>query len=247
MVESRLTQKASRKVDDFIDRAQQLLEENAAWKSDVEELTTQINEFNDAIRDEPTFHRLTSALDNLSEDLGDFSSAGFSLLTHKAKAMSQMLYQDFYNVIIPRIIGSIHSVPFPRIEYVSESLDLVIDNFKLESLSFIPDRILFTNHNDLLLEQGYAAFATNLDSNLRLHVEGLRIHARDIAYYINSKEGWGWQDAGSLEFELTERGLCFTVELETAEEEDRESFFKVKVSFSYSFWANGSDFKRQCK
>ena len=47
---------------------------------------------------------------------------------------------------------------------------------------------------------------TNVDSQIRLKVEGLRISASDIAYYINSKEGWGWQDAGLLSFELAEQG-----------------------------------------
>ena len=112
------------------------MEENAAWKADVQELTSQINDFNNAIRDEPAFHRLTTALDNLSEDLGDFGSAGLDLLSSKAKG----IYQDFYNIILPRLIASIHSIPLPRIEYVSEKLDLAVDQFKLESVSFIPDR-----------------------------------------------------------------------------------------------------------
>lgn len=116
-----------------------------------------------------------------------------------------------------------------RIEYVSADLDLAIDDFNLKSASFIPDKIEFINHNDVLLEQGYAAFATNFDSTARLRVSGLRFAAKNIAYYINSKKGWGYEDSGLLDIELTNKGLSFDVELENAGEDDRESFFKVKV------------------
>ena len=35
-------------------------------------------------------------------------------------------------------------------------IDLVIDDIKLESASFIPDSIRFVQHNDLRFTQGYA-------------------------------------------------------------------------------------------
>lgn len=100
----------------------------------------------------------------------------------------------------------------------------------LESVSFIPDNIRIINHNDLLLTQGFAAYAADYDASVRLHVDGLRIHAKDIAYWFNKKGGFltAFEDEGLLEISFDRKGIAFDVTLENATEENRESFFVVK-------------------
>lgn len=91
-------------------------------------------------------------------------------------------------------------IPLPSIEFRSADFDFAVDGIVFESASFIPDLTRIVNHNDLTFEQGYASFATNLDSSVRfrvwsdskvssltlaqlsLNVRGLRVHARNIDY-----------------------------------------------------------------
>lgn len=217
--------KAYRRADGFVDRAQELVESNAEWKKDARALVDELRELQRQILDDKTTSDLITNLGYLQRDLGDLTSAGFNLL----KANTTGLHKDVWNVLLPRIITAIKKIPLPRIEYVSETLDLAIDDFILESASFIPDRVQLVNHNNLVMQQGYAAFATSLDSTMRLKVTGLRVKASNVAYYVHSKAGWGFKDAGLLSLDLSNEGLCFDVALESADEEDRESFFKVKT------------------
>jgi hypothetical protein len=217
------SQQANRRADELIDRAQELIEGNAAWKADYRNLVDELRAYQRAIEDDKTISQLTKHASYLKTDLHDFGIAGFNIFSSKALG----LYKDLYDVVLPRVIDSIKQIPLPRIEYVSEELDLAIDSFVIESASFIPDRVELTNFNDLVLEQGYAAFASNFDSSTRLRVQGLRFKASDIAYYVNSKSGWGWEDAGLLAIDLSDGGINFDVKLALAGEDDKETFFKV--------------------
>lgn len=225
-----LSRKASRRADELYDEGQQLLESNAAWKKDADQLMKELNAYSTAFSADPLTAELIDNLQALNEDLIDFKDQTIYALKGKADT----IYSDLFRVLVPRIIATIRQIPMPRVEYTSEKLDVVIDDLKLESLSFIPDLVRITNHNDLALEQGYAAYACSLNSNLRLRVEGLRFNAKDIAYYFNHKSSsWfrRWEDSGLLSLDLSKGdGLCFDVELESASEDDRETFFTVSAS-----------------
>lgn len=69
----------------------------------------------------------------------------------------------------------------------STDVDLVIDDLTLESASFIPDSIKFVAHNDFEFVQGYATYASDYDSSVRLRVKGLHVQASDIAYWFHKK------------------------------------------------------------
>ena len=88
-----MTQKANRKADEFVDRAQQLIESNEAWKTDSRALVDELKAYQQAVEDDRCaetsvcftslclwLRRSTSLLvtnaKNLTEDLGDFGSAG---------------------------------------------------------------------------------------------------------------------------------------------------------------------------
>jgi len=219
-----LSQKASRKAEEFVDRAQELIQSNDQIKADVKALTQELKGYQKAFEAEKDTKELFQNLQNLSEDVADMSAAGLNIFSAQAKGF----YRDFWNVILPRLISSVKEIPLPRIEYISADFDLAIDDFTLKSASFIPDKIEFINRNDILLEQGYAAFASNFDTTARLRVTGLRFSAKNIAYYICSKKGYGYEDSGLLDIDLVNRGLSFDVELENASGDDRETFFKVK-------------------
>jgi len=131
--------------------------------------------------------------------------------------------------MVPRIIGLVKEIPIPRIEYKSEEIDLVIDDIKLESASFIPDSIRLVTHNDLRFTQGYATYASEYDATLRLRVEGFHFEAKDIAFWVNRKVGfWPFEDSGVLALQFGPHGISFDVTLENADEDDRETFFTVK-------------------
>jgi hypothetical protein len=114
-------------------------------------------------------------------------------------------------------------------------VDLALDNVRFTSASFIPDAAHFTNHADLSVTKGYAAYASEFATTTTLSISGLRLQARDISYYVHKKTGWlALEDSGLLdvfigsEGENAEDGLDMTLTVENADEDDRETFFVLK-------------------
>jgi hypothetical protein len=71
--------------------------------------------------------------------------------------------------------------------------------------------------------------ASDYDSSARLRVKGLHVQASNIAYWFHKKSGWvTFEDSGLLDIQFGPKGINFDVTLENAEEEARETFFKVK-------------------
>ncbi|CAD6960072.1 unnamed protein product [Tilletia controversa] len=218
--------KAARKADDLYEKAQKLLESNAGWKRDAEALNEQLVEYRDALSHDAEATEFLDALSDLNEDVSELLVDGVSIFALKATGV----VADVFDVWLPRLIGQIKSIPLPRCEYKSADIDFVLDNISFESISgsFIPDRVKFTNHNELELIQGYAAFASTGTSRVQLTIEGVRIKAKDIAYWLHKKTGFGWNDWGFVDVEIGgQKGCTITVELETAEEKDDEHFYKV--------------------
>lgn len=220
-----MSQRAYRKASSLYDDGQSLLQDNPQWKSDASALQKELESFFNALTNDELTSNLVDAIENMGEDMADAGKVGFNSL----KANGAGLYRDFVDVMVPRIIGLIKEIPVPRIEFKSEDVDLVIDDFNLASASFIPDSIRFVAHNDFEFTQGYATYASEYDSTVRLRVKGLHVSAKDIAYWFSKKSGWvQFEDSGLLDIEFGPRGIDFDVTLENATDDDRETFFVVK-------------------
>lgn len=145
------------------------------------------------------------------------------------RAESSGPYRDAIDVFLPRLIALVKEIPLPRIEYKSQDIDFVIDSLSIQSASFIPDSVRVIQHNDLSLVQGYAAYAADYDGSLRIRVDGLRFNAESISYWVDKKSGlFPFEDEGLLDISFDNKGVSFDVELESASEDDRETFFVVK-------------------
>jgi len=223
---------AYKKAGTMYDDAQSLLAENAQWKEDASKLQKELEAVVNGVKNDKTTHRLVDSLENLGSSLASAGQVGLGSL----KAEGHGLYRDFMDVIVPRLISLVKEIPVPRVEYKSEDVDIVIDDIKLESASFIPDLIRVVQHNDLQFTQGYATYASEYDASLRLRVSGLHFEASNIAFWVSKKTGFmPFEDAGLLDVTFGPDGISFDVTLENADEDDRETFFTVKgVSVSIS-------------
>lgn len=219
------SQRAYKRASAFYDDGQSLLAENDQWKEDAGKLQKELEALVNGITNDKATLRLVNALENLGSSLASAGQVGFGSL----KAEGQGLYRDFLDVIVPRLIALVKEIPVPRVEFKSEDVDIVIDDIKLESASFIPDSIRVVQKNDLRFTQGYATYASEYDGSLRLRVDGLHFSASNIAFWIAKKSGFmPYEDAGLLDLTFGSNGISFDTTLENATEEDRETFFTVK-------------------
>ncbi|SPO24790.1 uncharacterized protein UTRI_01774_B [Ustilago trichophora] len=242
------TNRSNRMASDLYDRAQRLF--NATGKEANKQLSKLRGDFDDSLDEISTFvqgleedaelRELAQRFEKLGSDINfiDFQrvfgsgAQGFVHLFTDLRDSAGGLVRDAVEVIVPRLISEIKSIPFPRIEFISREADVVIDDLSLtaSTASFVPDRVRIINRNDLTLDQRRSSFGSNFDASLYLEIEGLRVKAADVAYYINKKTGWiGWEDYGFLDLDLGgSDGASFVVKLENADEDDAETFYKVK-------------------
>ncbi|PWN50291.1 hypothetical protein IE53DRAFT_103062 [Violaceomyces palustris] len=232
--------KSNRQASALYDRAQALVngqgKEIKKFQKDLDSCIEELTTFFEGFEEDGDLRELSERFQVLSDDLNltglqkALASGGTGLFTI-LKNDATSLFRDSVEVIVPRLLEEIREIPVPRIEFASYEADVVIDDLSLSAstVSFVPDRIRLVNKNDLTLEQKRSTFASSFDTDLYVKVEGLRVKAADVAYYLKKKTGWfGWEDYGLLDLDLGGRdGTSFTVKLENASEYDRESFFKV--------------------
>ncbi|WWD04803.1 hypothetical protein V865_002874 [Kwoniella europaea PYCC6329] len=231
------SQRAYRKATSLYDDGQSLIAENPKWKADARDLQDQLESIVNGITNDEATNKLVESIEKLGSSLSHAGKVGVGAL----RAEGQGLYRDFMDVIVPRLIGLVKEIPVPRVEYKSEDVDLVIDDIRLESVSFIPDSIRFVQHNDLRFTQGYATYASEYDASVRLKVQGLHFSASNIAFWVNLKSGFmPFEDSGLLDIKFGPQGISFDVTLENADEDDQETFFVVK---DVQVWISGFDFE----
>ncbi|GAA5930367.1 uncharacterized protein JCM15063_004786 [Sporobolomyces koalae] len=225
------SEKASRRFEKMYNEARSIVESNAEWKKDANHAIAEAQKLLDNAANDKALLAVADACEKLGESAYDFGETGFNLMGSGGGD----LWKDVSQVFLPRLLGALKEVPLPRVEFTSEDLDLIVDNIRFESASFIPDGAHFRSVLDYTTQKGYAAYASEGHVSTTLSFAGLRMAAKNISYYINKKTGWvGLEDSGLLDIYLgsehpdADNGLDVTLVLENANEADRESFFKLK-------------------
>ncbi|GAA5911445.1 hypothetical protein JCM6882_005004 [Rhodosporidiobolus microsporus] len=224
--------KASRQFENIYDRARAIVESNADWKRDANAFATETQKLLDHAANDRALIAVGDAFEDLGDSLALFGKTSYNLIGVDGGD----LWKDISTVWIPRVLGSLHACPIPRIEWTSEDVDLIVDNIRFEAASFVPDAAHFKSNLELSTKKGYAAYASEFAATTTLAFAGLRMQATNISYYIKKKTGWiGLEDSGLLDIYIgdaknpkAEDGLDVTLTLANATEDDRESFFKLE-------------------
>jgi len=230
---------------------QQASEIHAEWLENIRGLADALDTFVSAIQSDRTTQRLIRALDTFSTDFAMFVSdaavTGPATVRETERTWRKQLQHDILVWLVPRVLRVVKTIPMPRVEYTSRSLDAAIDALLVSAsgantpaaASLVPDRIRIANYSEIQVQMheedqqstwlpGHASGRTSAYTRTRVHVDGMRVAARDIAYYVRYK-GWrdliGYEDQGLLSIEVGERqargqGLSIDVELEFEGEQD---------------------------
>jgi hypothetical protein len=223
-----------------------LLNEERNLKNDAQGVLDEVHAIESGLKEDRATSRVVLALKRLEEDMANFGVFSAAVATDismkKWSQLKQELRNDVLGWLLPRILRVISVIPLPRVELKSDALDLVADRLTLSSPSFIPDHIHIASYSDTLLNasdatpDGSFRFASTTRS--KIAIDGLRISARDIAYYVNAKGPicTGWLDNGLLTIDVGQQsavgeGVKVEVELEFASRKwshtDDGNLFKV--------------------
>jgi hypothetical protein len=161
------------------------------------------------------------------------------------KIWREELWKDAIGWLVPKVLRTLHAIPMPRVEFKNNMLDVAIDSLWLTAPStataLVPDHLWIQNWNELRLDmsqgppsQGQLLNGTTDSATVtsctrtRIHLDGIRFSAHDIAYYFNYKGFIGYDDEGLLSIDVggvseVGQGLGIDIDLEVASEARRLS------------------------
>ncbi|KAG8987633.1 hypothetical protein FRB90_003237, partial [Tulasnella sp. 427] len=222
-------------------------------KHDLADLGQDVQAILDTAAHDTALRRVFDTFTALVMDTAYFASISkpdvIALTTREGRRayaeLKREVQRDFLGFVLPRLIQALKVIPLPRLELKSPTVDAVLDNVNISSLSFIPDNVTITNVSELNIVGSDAARARGSDqgravmgvavptvtvseamTRTKVHVKGLRISADEIGYYADVRGPWclGWKDWGLLTMEVGGKGvpgegLLIDIELEVAGEE----------------------------
>ncbi|KAG9126944.1 hypothetical protein FRC07_001277 [Ceratobasidium sp. 392] len=244
------TRPARAQLDTLYDRTKNILNTNPPWRSDLRNASAEASAFSDSLKSDTATQQLLGAIDALGTHtralgLESVRSAGW-------KQMRAELWRDAVGWLLPRVLAVLKAVPLPRVEMKSDMVDAVVDDVTFRAPSFVPDHIRVENWSEVrvlgsdAVESRERDWTVAGDSTLRMHIDGLRITAHEIAYFFHLKTALlGYRDNGLLSVDVGHRssvgeGMNLDLSLETdldpsshtavAPESDAPppSFFRVK-------------------
>ncbi|OTB20793.1 hypothetical protein K445DRAFT_51617 [Daldinia sp. EC12] len=136
------------------------------------------------------------------------------------------LVKDLTDVIIPAAFERIAYIPIPRIEYSDSEIDAVVENLVLESDNFMPNVLEVASDN--YFRWGRKKIASTNKNSIDVKVTGIQMDLRDVSFYVKRKQGFpSITDTGVANIRMGGDGFCFRLKLSTADDKDRQHFFKL--------------------
>jgi hypothetical protein len=137
------------------------------------------------------------------------------------------LIKDLTEIIIPAALESVSYIPIPRIEFSDSQIDAVVENLVLESDNFMPNVLEVAS--DHYFRWGRKNIANKNKNTIDIKVSGVQMDLRDVSYYVKRKQGFpALTDTGVANIFMGGDGFSFRMKLVTADDSDRQHFFKIE-------------------
>ena len=192
------------------------VETESSLRKDIDAALSQLQvTFNSVLQDEDI-----SGLISTSAHL-------FDLLSPTHGFVNKDLVQDSFQIFIPLLIQAIQYVPIPRLEISVPEIDLLLENLILEpgrtinNTSFLPYKLLIKTYNDLEIRKAHTRRTTASTTNLvTMAINGLSIRADEVGFWLRTHSGiLKLADEGIASFQLDERGIDISIDVEIGKEE----------------------------
>ncbi|RDB27511.1 Uncharacterized protein C32A11.02c [Hypsizygus marmoreus] len=199
---------------------------NTTWALHLRELLDSCDTYTSALSHDHSTMRLVRSLSKFHDDVAELIAMSFGFRAPnklRIGAWKQEFIQDVFGWVLPRLmklVGHI-SVPMPRVEYQSGSVEAALDALPLAGeegpgveLDMSPDYILLRSWNELRVDMGASSPSGNLllnpetdapeartssSSRVQIHVDGVRFAVRDLGYFFRYKgRVLGYSDQGLL-------------------------------------------------
>ena len=206
---------AEKKIQELRDKAEKVDKESSLRK-DIDDALSQFQvTFTTVLQDEDISNLIST------------SSQIYNILSPQHQVANKDLLQDIFQVFIPLLIQLIQYVPIPRLEISVPEIDLLLENLIFEpgrtinNTSFLPYKLLIKTYNDLEIRKAHTRRTTASTTNLvTIAINGLSIRADEVGFWLRAHSGlFHLADEGIASFQLDERGIDISIDVEIGKEQ----------------------------
>lgn len=188
------------------------------YRTHTDRVVDEIKFLADQFDQDPQNKAFAASLQKLFNDLGTDESGKSAFKPH--------LVKDLTDVIIPAAFEEVAYIPIPRIEYSDPEIDAVVENLVLESDNFMPNVLEVASDN--YFRWGRKKIASKNKTSMDIKVTGIQMDLRDVSFHVKRKQGFpSITDTGVANIKMGGDGFCFRLKMSTADEKDRQHFFKI--------------------
>lgn len=188
------SEEAKVELNSLVARGHELLRANPAWRADLASLSSHISTFRDSLLSEPNTVRIRSRFSHVGNLLLGAWGGGLTVLS----ATGKDLLRDLLRSIIPSFADLVRALPIPRTEFVSDEMEASVDDLVLSACDLVPDNVRIRSQHEFNYTRTLSAVnedengngeepANGVDSAIQIHLQGLRLAARDISFYVKEK------------------------------------------------------------
>ncbi|EPQ63046.1 hypothetical protein BGT96224_459 [Blumeria graminis f. sp. tritici 96224] len=187
------------------------------YRNHTDQVISELKFLADKFDEDPQNKSFAQSMSNLFNDLGNDENG--------KPTFKPELLKDLADVILPAAFENIRYVPVPRIEYSDPTVDFIIENLVLESDNFFPNIFEFTNDN--YFKWGRKNVSNRSKHSASLHVAGIQMDLRDVAFYLKKKTFPNISDVGAVDIFFGGTGFSFTMKMSSTDHKDKQNFFKI--------------------
>ncbi|KAI5860480.1 hypothetical protein GGS23DRAFT_599297 [Durotheca rogersii] len=188
------------------------------YKSNTDRVVDEVKFLADQFEQDAQNKAFATSLEKLFKDLGNGENGRAVFKPH--------LIKDLTGVILPAAFERIAYIPIPRIEYSDPEIDAVVENLVLESDNFMPN--VLEVYSDNYFRWGRKKFTSVNKNSIDVKVAGIQMDLRDVSFYVKRKRGFpSLTDTGVAHIKMGGDGFCFRLKLSTADDKDRQHYFKI--------------------
>jgi len=178
---------------------------NIKYRSDAEALLHEGRTFIDKLNNDPKSREVSEIFRKFASDLLYDKRGNLKFKPH--------LFDDFRYVVLPSMMESFQFIPIPRVEYSDLKVDLMFDNMILTSTDLLP-RLLEINMNNTIrmVPRGNANRSQDINRHdFNMLIQGIETNIRNVDYYVNTKQGFRFQDRGLADVLISGKGMDIRV------------------------------------
>ncbi|TFY73009.1 hypothetical protein EWM64_g11003, partial [Hericium alpestre] len=186
------SEEATKQREDLKRRWEALTDPNSdsgrKWKEDVALLRKELRDFEQRIEKDPELQAIRKAhakfADDLQKTLFNAAATGLQLALDQAS----WVWQDFFNVYLPRIVGTLKDIPIPRTEFKDPETEFVLEDLDISSLSLLPGHVFIRNITDVdVTAPEHGETKTAVGSLTHIHAKAVQMQLKEVSFYYNDK------------------------------------------------------------